>query len=1158
MSSNNGIKLPSRAFVESWDDLGVIPLLDTTAKSVPSAVFVDFPNETYAHHMIYEADIPNLTAKSTLTLIKKLSQKIAQADVMINKLYSRRCYSNAITAFIKRKKVDSTIMNAAKPYYEEILALCNETMNFMIESVTTMQQLLDYNSFWSTGKYSDQLIDSMCEFFYKVSAIDEIKLVKTSLVNDLTNFKNMAKGNEFNDTNLSEIRTWMPSRNYLDTAILSKTSNKPKSEKQAIGSILANYITNAIEKRQYLRPEMLFAYLRFLSFIVKFNDSDTKTIQFLISQSNKHPLIPLAYEVSISISDLCKSVPAFRSAKLQLKLEEQEPVKSTLTKLLSNFPTEIANAESKKITPQKLYEIVLTVIKEIGSTKNILREQLAYKLANPPIVPEISSTFEKSMRKGYSEEEIQLLLQLLMLWRSLSDQLRQASETIYRILSNYFNEIFQSFIRNDCDYIIKHLPQKSDKDLKSVFQSLRELLGDILEPDENKKSSKSKQTQSSKDESVYKKSSPSPSSVEFLRIQIQHLLNPTSEMAPIKKNIGKDKSIDMLQTFLNNSLYWCDLMQFGQLIDLLSDQSDLFFKEVQLDLNKVITFPVRSSLPYVLCEYALTNYMVPELTEMIFYPIGIYDDAAHRAQQQIKSKFLLDEIKAEADICMHTLTLLISDFTFTAFKSYASIRFLPDEFAKKIKNDSQLQWPESRAYRLTNLLQQNQFYLHCRQIDVKSLIVQPIEEQMNDAIQKLIKTAATNGLSTMVAVSKGLEIIRETHRLLCEQGLALTDYNSLLKVALGDTTPTSFVSSFMVSMIKYITHKVSSKYFLRTCPLRLVPIDYKPLPSIPFGKGNLAKILKTALEPTAKLITVQHFCHFARLLDMGTITCAIQMICTDFDTIFSKFANSYEKLLQKVTIRRIADPSISATGQVIFDRFEGAYSYFTYDNDVQDLFREMRAVGNVIASAYLLDIAISNKKMTRAQVISYFKGLGLDGKYHIDLNQMYGQSLAISLGNQNPIPSSKDSFPTVVSLLLSSVSRNLANKKGIFEEKSKTVLDFPSLTGFAAVWSVLEFTFVHMEAFRSSQVASPFATFGEGVMLCAAAIIATLRHERLYFATNIGRKIQKVKDVDFDVNGESKLAKFCAVNSLENNSMNWALSFVQPIIRHLRITGLLE
>ena len=1133
-----------------------MPLLDTTAKSVPSTIFVDYPNQTFSHHMVYNSEIPNLTANFTISQIADLSEKCEKAREIVNKIYSRRSYSAALTATLGKKKFDKVIMETALPNYEEIFKLCSDTMSFLKSAVNTIQNLLDYSSIWSCGKYSDELINTICEFFYVVSAIDEIKLVKTSLVNDLTNFKNMAKGNEFNDELLAEIRTMMTSRCYLDTTIINQTRSKPKNEKQAISSIFSSYITNAIDKKLYLKPEMLYAYLRFLAFLVKFDESDSKTIQFLINQISKHPLIPLVYEVSVSILDLCKSVPAFRTAKIQQnKVNEHEQRKLILSKLLSTFPSEIANAESGKITPQRLYDVVIEVIKEVGATKNLLREQLAFKLANPPLCQEIKNIYERSIRKGYSEEEIQVLLQLLMLWRSLVDQLRQASETIFRILSTSFNDYFQVFIRSECDYIIKHIPQKAEKDLKLVFVPLRELLCDNLDPDVKFKQYKTKTytyDNSSKEMHI------SINAIEFLRIQIQHLMNQKNDGSSIKKLIGKEKSLEYLQSFLQNSVHWIDLLQFGQLIDLISDQSDLYFKEVQLDLNKVINFPVRSSLPYVLCEYALTNFMVPELTEMIFYPFGIYDDAAHKAQQIIKSKFLLDEVKAEADMCMHTLTLLISDFTFEAFRSYASIRFLPDAFASKIKADNQLQWPESRAYRLTNLLQQNQFYLHCKQIDIKSLIVQPIEEQMNDSIQKLIKCASTNGIATVVAISKGLEIIRETHRLLCEQGLALMDYDTLLKAALGDTSPTSFVSSFMIAVMKNITHKVSYKYYLRTCPLRLAPFDFKPLPSIPFGKGNLAKILKMALEPTTKMITVQHFCYFARLLDIGTITCAIQVLCADFSTVFDKFISSYEKLIGKVTIQRIADASISTTGQIILDRYEGAYNYFTYDNDVQELFKEMKAVGNLLAVANLMDVALSNQKLTRAQIFSYFKGLGLDGKYQIDLNKLYGESLGRSLANQNPIPSSKDIFPIILSFLLSSILKHLSQKQSLFEEKSKTILDFPSLTGFAAIWSVLEFTFIYTEANRTSQVTSPFELYGEGTLFCAAALIAALKQERLYYATNIGRRIQRVKDVDFDSNTDSKLSKFCAVNNLEYNSISYALSIFEPLFKHLRITGLLE
>ena len=78
------------------------------------------------------------------------------------------------------------------------------------------------------------------------------------------------------------------------------------------------------------------------------------------------------------------------------------------------------------------------------------------------------------------------------------------------------------------------------------------------------------------------------------------------------------------------------------------------------------------------------------------------------------------------------------------------------------------------------LLKQNQFYLISEQIDVKAMILKRIEHQMSSSISRLLKYAQSTGISSLVAVSKGLDIICETHKLLIDQGLTLLLYEQLL------------------------------------------------------------------------------------------------------------------------------------------------------------------------------------------------------------------------------------------------------------------------------------------------------------------------------------------------------------------------------------------
>jgi hypothetical protein len=77
-------------------------------------------------------------------------------------------------------------------------------------------------------------------------------------------------------------------------------------------------------------------------------------------------------------------------------------------------------------------------------------------------------------------------------------------------------------------------------------------------------------------------------------------------------------------------------------------------------------------------------------------------------------------------------------------------------------------------------------------------------------------------------------------------------------------------------------------------------------------------------------------------------------------------------------------------------------------------------------------------------------------------------------------------------------------------------------------------------------------------MLTAAAVVCALQHERLVFATNIGRRLQRVRTLDYSANGHERLVKFCAVEQFETASFQWAVSVYRPIFQHIRATGLVK
>lgn len=1174
MTSENWLNLPSKETLEQWNSLSVNPLPGTSAITAPQTIYISYSNEEFFNRTPFEKTNPMITAPQNISQIKLITEMIKHADTFIYPLYSRRSLSQAICTFISTNT--KTTYPAALSDYESVFNFVKDMLGFIKDSIGILHRLFDIDTFWKSGLYSSELLDATCTLFFKLTTLDEMKLIKSTLINDLTNFKSLAKGTGYSDDNLNALRVLLAQSQYVDSALLKEEQSRKSEDKKIISSIFTTYIIDQLDRKDLLRPELTFIYLRFLMFLCKYVDQDSKTISFLTTQVMTHPFIPLAFEVSISAVDYCsgiKNCDALKKFTVNPKAISNKllSLKLSLESMLSTLPQQIAKANEGTLNYQDFYKYLLELIYNVGCVKNGLREQLAFKLTFPPAPanPEQKMMlYERSIRLGYTQEDLSLLIQLLNLWRSLCDQLRNSSGTIMEILGPYIYQRFQVFVKENCGKIISRAQKKYEAKLKDMVETLGTFVGDWKPEEKMYQSTKSKEKSKGRDRSksmdkskVADRSSesiicnricyPNLAAIEFVRVQMQHITNPQTEYMHQggKKAFKKEKMIKEINEFLATSSEWTTFLQFGQLITNLADQSDLFFKEAQLDLNKTITFPIKSCLPYVLCEYALQNFMKPEVTQLVFYPLGIFDDAARVAQQKLKSQIILDETRAESQMCVQALKSMIADFIYFSFKSFVSLQLFPDLSNEKAKSKVR-----STAYRLTALLRQDYFYLHYQLVDIKSLIIGRIEDHIYTALQNFYRTAKQN-FGSMIAITDGIRILEETHRMLTDQGVTLARFDIFLKSIFDDTSAESFVSSFSKMMLENLTKKVARHCYLQTNPLRFSSKNTS-LPHFTFGKNDIGQLLKDLYDPTVTTITVEHFCAFQKLMNDGSMSYFIKHFIHEFDHAVKSFINEYKEILN-LHVKRVQDPPLASQAQTIFDTYEGTYTLLADEDKIKSFFLKFKVVGNMLAMANMIDISMLNSKLTKTAILSYLRGVAIDGKSEKnDLEHLLPKQLAELLKNdKNTIPDGRDVYPITLSFCISILMDNLKENWDCFDEKSTTILYFPSLTGFAAVWSVLEFIFIYSEAFRDAAMESPFELLGEGEMLAAAAVILCLKQERIYFASNIGRKIQRVKEVDFAANKEEKLIQFCAVNEFETSVMKWAFSIFQPIIRHINNNG---
>jgi hypothetical protein len=155
-----------------------------------------------------------------------------------------------------------------------------------------------------------------------------------------------------------------------------------------------------------------------------------------------------------------------------------------------------------------------------------------------------------------------------MVWRSATDTLRASAESIIWITSRLFYESFQRFIKDTCEYAIRHAQANFKSKVEEFLTPLRETFGDWDPGEERIRSGRHPRPRTLKPAQA----SPSPSAMEFVRVALQILLRAKPPVA-LRVNALEWHSVDDFRKFVNETAQWAEFLDFGNLLAGLSNQS---------------------------------------------------------------------------------------------------------------------------------------------------------------------------------------------------------------------------------------------------------------------------------------------------------------------------------------------------------------------------------------------------------------------------------------------------------------------------------------------------------------------------------------------------------------------------------------------------------
>ncbi|EAX87799.1 hypothetical protein TVAG_466460 [Trichomonas vaginalis G3] len=1216
--TNTTIHLPSAKSVEEWQHVSDIHFLETTPRSVPLSSLISYPGQDYIDRIIsLKAEIP---AAKHLQVITDLLKDLEVAKSYLVEIYSHRGLLMPISkdeSLIQKLSSNSQSAQTALQMLHQLIAKFQKEKDDLTVITQNLTRMLYSESLWSNGQWSDKLIETFCEIYFVLFTIENLQPSKKSVLNDISTLMKISKGAQTgNAADMAEttIRIWLGTTNAITQEFINSILANPNYKRiSLITDILMGYLRNQIENRSFINQDKKFQYITLLKFIIiVYNQAYEKEQKDKKGQKKKmfilkpidieytgmakaavesYRFLPLIYEYTVATNvgihidyitlpkkGTVKNPIQFPRKRLPELQEDAHKFFSILTEIINDLNNSPVVSGKQKLDMNinicnKLFQELPGILKIISMSMGIVREMIIAKQIEAPKIDQNAdqniSLYEWAMRRGLTEENSLLILNILWLAKSTKELLLSNYTTIFQAISDSIQTTLQNFAINILPQSI--LRNQEYKDIiTNILEVLRTLLGYFpngMRYEINaKKASKVEKHDVSIDIGT-----PHIYLIELLRVQLQLLVNPDA-IAVSRQGVFKGQPLDsedekIFKEFLDQSSYFIELLDLNNTLDKVCDQSFLYYKEYYLDLNKRTFFPVNTSIPVILSKYALKNYRKLDLTGAIFYPLSIYDDAAATALKYLKSKYLFEEIRAEASICIQYLSREIAQQALNPILKFQLLQFMPKTVVSQLKesmlsldmkdeaNQEDFLKEDISSLRLGVILQQNTLSILGCPIDTKTLISDNLNELIHEKLKALVNILESYGLFFIPMFYRIIEILRRTHELLCSFGLILNPFNDILRLALSTDNPSSLQSLLLNHVYSHIENILVPDCSFFSFPMRVLPkgeMNIKQGIEQIFTK-DIASLFNAYLLKTTRIISIESVKDLFWMIEDGAGQVFSLLFATLLEELEKPFVKIYDNVRKNLT--RIANPPASATFAQAFDVFEGAYHYFIDNQEIRNCLSLMNQIGNVLMLAQLFDNALILKRTTGTLSSSFI--LSTDP---VDNNEKMPETPEVFELFDKTFQSSKPYFSylgnkigdnEILLPFLSSCVRELVtlllHDYALFAETSPNLCDVKSQKGFAAIFSVLEFIANNVVIMDSSK-GGGFAKFVEGIYYFAAVVLHMTNQRRLFRALSIGEKLISHFTADLGVNVDDRTNKFVAATKYFSTSLSSAFATLQPII----------
>jgi len=1159
--------------------------------------------------------------------IQKVDEIIAQGTQFVNMIYTYRSCSKALPQLQdsddpRKHSLYEKTFEVLEPEIEKLKQL----MSFQAQSITFLCEQVETLAL--QGKRdapSEKLIEQLVRLLDMFALLDAVKSMKACLNNDFSFFKrtfaylkkNLASDEQNNENH----------QMYLFLANNNSITNNLKDALHKINgfddvlAMLADQCARHVEKNLVITPPEEHSLLRVMSYTLFLMDgpgeknifrSKKIKVQRFSALFKKTPVVPLFGDMQFTLEAMIRSSPNFDDRSWATPVDEARlamdySLGASLGTIRQNHDTfaatyslmlhEIMLQHAGDITAvpyevcKRVSDTVLRGLRLLSEWSGLVLRQSAWKYAHPTGVQTDAAEYERAVRYNYNTEERVVLVEVLAMIKGLSLLMTRQSGVLDSLLRRCIHDEVQEFVQITLREFIRAASKKT-RAVRLDLLDLRQLASDWdggIEPADpaiyGQKADKRQKPPVVPPRAV----PPSPTQLSLVRSLVYGFIG--------HKYLGKrgmyaDKdfggSVKVLEEFYHRSAVYRYLLEPLRYVQEMSDMADLWYREFYLELSKRLQFPIEMSLPWILTDDIIETNNVC-MTEFVFYPLDIYNDAANRALFDLNQSFLYEEIEAEVNLCFDQLVYKLADKTFNHYKRLASAALLDAPFKKlyeqyaahmnRLEKSSKYESLQVAPARWLAILEQRHFSLLGRSIDLNALLAERLNKNLRRNIDYAISRFEGNALPFVKELEHHLTSVRLTRDLLTEH-FELDPYEHAFHEANESISLVSFHGRIVLHVIFELAYDFLPNFNFNSCTDRWVRTELsfaeeversnepRANPNFLYGSRALTLATAEALSLFSHFFGAEHVRSLVRLVGQPQLPLIVDEVVNNMQLKLHNVIMPYATELMK------AMPPSSKLPMFDYGT-TGGYGYFQlklndliqYNELRTEVFQYMKEWGNSLAFMKTLEEHAKVTACFQYNAVAPFLGhvpghRPVDGDASDSPLMKAVRALRATLTDAgclvpSVVPTLEDSVQRACRLYtpgahnyslfkfaMQRVSQVVENAFSTWENSAPVngVLAIDHTTEFYRLWSTMQFVSCINDG---TNPFSSLSLFGHGLYWGGSSIVFLLgqrqRFEVLDFCYHVERMEQAaIKPVTSDGSKENEnLIKFLAgvraVRDLNNN-----------------------